>query len=476
MSEQWILHGEALAKLKLMQANVFDSMVTDPPAGIDFMGKDWDQFRRTHNPNDVGRDNVFGRASRTSPSSASESDGEAFIAAMTPIFAEALRVLKPGAPGAVWAIPRTSHWTATALEAAGFEIRDRIHNFLGADGPTEAFLQSLDSAQLDALNRLMEGLEPSVFHALFLNGMPKFQNAQRQIDMSICKLPGEHCDKNLPANPAPEDHLCPASPEGEFRAGWATALAPAVEHWILVRKPLEGTQAKNQLRWGTGALNIDASRVERGNWVKHLTLHHAFGCQEGACVLGCPSRLLDEQSGVLKSGKDNVKKRSSKNREGNTSSTFGAENRPEGTVTVAYGDSGGASRMFHTFRQDLGYFPKASKSEKSAGLEGRIEAAQQDTGRAVESLGGNNPRNRGAKPRLNHHPTVKPIDLMRHLIRLTTPPGGAVLDMFAGSGTTLVSAYLEGVSAVGIEKEAPYVEIIKARLEHIRETGSDDVQ
>jgi DNA modification methylase len=129
-----IRHGDALELLKTLPDGCVDAVVTDPPAGIAFMGKEWDDFRRTRNPADVGRDDVFGRTSRTGPEFGRRSR-EAFVAFLSAVMAEALRVTKPGGYGLVWAIPRTSHWTATALEDAGWEVRDRIAHIFGTGFP-----------------------------------------------------------------------------------------------------------------------------------------------------------------------------------------------------------------------------------------------------------------------------------------------------------------------------------------------------
>lgn len=451
----WILEGAAAKVLANMPANSVDAVVTDPPSGTEYMGKGWDSFRRADNPGDVNRPNVFGRTSRTSPHSYGESERGVFIEAMTEVFTEVIRVLKPGGHGLVWALPRTSHWMATALEDVGFDIRDRLHEVTAVDAATTAFVASLDEGQREALARLLENQTSPILHHLFLNGMPKGQgDVRRELDMRLCTLPGKHGDKNLPApgKRQPEDHLCPPStnPLALARVGFATGLKPTVEHWILVRKPLEGTQAVNQIRWGTGALNVGATRVPgpegpegeegsagadpegagegaAGGWPRHAVVVHASACGAGGCVPGCPALLLDQQAG----------------RE--------------------------VSPLFNQFQHDVVYVPKAAVSEKEAGV--NREGALVDDGRAEGSLGGNNPRNRGANKRRNSHPTVKPVGLMRHMIRLVTPPGGLVLDPFMGSGTTLIAAGLEGCASIGIEREPDYVGIARDRVEHWRKTA-----
>lgn len=142
-SARWcVVQGDCLETMRAMPDVYVDSVVTDPPAGIGFMGKEWDDFRRSRNTADTGRDSPFGRASRTGPEYARR-PRQAFIETMTPIFGEALRVLKPGGHAVVWAIPRTSHWTATALEDAGFEIRDCLTHLFGSGFPKSMSLDEV---------------------------------------------------------------------------------------------------------------------------------------------------------------------------------------------------------------------------------------------------------------------------------------------------------------------------------------------
>ena len=181
-------------------------------------------------------------------------------------------------------------------------------------------------------------------------------------------------------------------------------LKPAYEPIILARKPLIGTVAANLRAHGTGKLNIDGCRSSGGRWPANLVLD-----EEAAAA-------LDAQSGTLHSGSGAVKRQTAANRSGNGGAAFGAESRPEGTPMISYGDSGGASRFF--------YCTKSSRSERTHN--GRVD---------------------------NKHPTVKPLALMRWLVTLITPPGGSVLDPFAGSGSTLVAAELEGFDYLGIEQD-----------------------
>jgi len=371
--------------LHALASSSVDSIVTDPPAGIGFMGKEWDG-------NKGGRDQ--------------------WIAWLSSVMAECLRVLKPGGHALVWALPRTSHWTATAIEDAGFEIRD-------------------------------------VHHHIFGTGFPKSLTSK----------------------------------SAEIPEGTGTALKPATEHWILCRKPLDGTVAGNYARHGTGVLNVDACRIgatadygrsaanARGTINAHAGIAHegksfAIAERQGdyASSLGrwpahlsldeFAAGLLDEQSGVLTSGGA-----AGKTYTNGAESGEGWGNIGSGGTGRLIADSGGASRFF--------FVAKGSRAEKDAGLEGMTRSTGGEaTGRKDGAAGTNNPRagsgrTGGAR---NVHPTVKSIELMRWLVRLVTPPGGLVLDAFAGSGTTGVACIAEGARFVGFELSPEYAAIARSRL------------
>src|SRR5690606_21558232 len=227
--------------------------------------------------------------------------------------------------------------------------------------------------------------------------------------------------------------------------GWGTALKPAYEPIILARKPLsEATVAENVLKWGTGALNIDGCRIPTDEVImnhsrsaeaakskgkygdsKAQETHQTPGQELGIFAVNVlldevAAEMLDEESGIRQGGARPARR---------GPGTKGYRGWPNGTndgVRIEY-ESGGASRFF--------YVAKASRSERTMG--GKVE---------------------------NNHPTVKPIKLMRYLCRLITPPGGTVLDPFAGSGTTLIAAVQEGFNAIGIEREPEYCDIIRQRM------------
>ncbi len=382
-----LIHNDALTHLRQMQSNSVDSLITDPPAGISFMGKDWDS-------------------------------GNNFIPAMISVFTEALRVMKPGAHGLVWALPRTSHWTATALEQAGFEVRDVITHLFGSGFP-----KSLDISK--AIDKAA-GAKPIPI-ALNPNRRSSHGNA-------------EYGTQNSPNS---SEHMLtsPASDEAKQWEGWGTALKPASEHWILIRKPIsEKTIAANVLKWGTGGINIDECRIahneecrlmapsqaninnpsekckQAGRRTEVLELKPNGRFPANLILDEVAAEMLDEQSGVLKSGA----------RTATGNQKFKGRCLNESTTkdnSSCEASEGGASRFF--------YCAKASKKDRNEG---------------------------------NNHPTVKSTKLMEYLIKLITPSNGIVLDCFMGSGSTGVAAKRLGFQFIGIEKEKEYFDIALKRI------------
>jgi site-specific DNA-methyltransferase (adenine-specific) len=195
--------------------------------------------------------------------------------------------------------------------------------------------------------------------------------------------------------------------------GWGTALKPAHEPICLARKPIEGTVAQNILKWGTGGLNIDKSRVDLNGDKKTPG--------------GCATRVDNKSHLSFKGGQINI--------EDNSLGRFPANLIHDGSDEVVSEFPNDSQRFFKSFL----YCPKASKSERDRG---------------------------GIKC---FHPTVKPIALMKYLIQMITPEGGTVLDPFMGSGSTGIAAKELGYKFIGIEREPEYIEIAQARIESVKD-------
>ena len=410
--------GDCLEWLPMLPADSIDAVVSDPPYGLGFMGKKWDALP-------PGRD-----------------------------FAEAIfRVVKPGAHVALFGGTRTYHRLAVALEDAGFELRDCLCWLYGTGFPKSLNVsKAIDKAagakrEVIGTKRGVRGADGTGHES----AMPGKATGVKQVS----------CDVPITA---------PATEAARQWEGWGTALKPAWEPILLARKPLTGTVAANVLEYGTGALNIDATRVETTDKLvkphirreNNLVLGKGLGAgsQEEPQGRWPANVALDEEAAALLDAQTgSVPGQQGKARtDGGESRRVAYGSRPSKTTNPEpRGDKGGPSRFF--------YCAKASKAERERGLAGRLDPRKQDETRNVGDPGGDNPRNRGARARLNNHPTVKPIALIRWLLRLVTPPGGYVLDPFAGSGTVFLAA--DGVDCTigGIEREPDYAELITARWE-----------
>ena len=221
-----LMFGDCLEKMGEIESNSVDSIVTDPPAGISFMGKEWDHHKG-------GRDE--------------------WIKWMQSIAIEALRVIKPGGHALVWTIPRTSHWTATAWENAGFEVRDSIAHVFGSGFPKSANIsKNIDKAA---------GAERKVISEIKTKsgGMAHISKTNAEHGFRPSAYNGHSLDDDA-KNVIQQTE--PATNEAKQWDGWGTALKPAREDWLLLRKPLgEKTIAANVLKYGAGAINIDKTKV-----------------------------------------------------------------------------------------------------------------------------------------------------------------------------------------------------------------------
>jgi len=506
--------GDCLDVLAQLDADSIDTCVTDPPYGLEFMGKDWDH----------GVPGVH-------------------------FWQETYRVLKPGAVLLAFGGTRTWHRLACAIEDAGFELRDTVCWLYGSGFPkSHDISKAIDRAA--GAEREVVG-EYSVTRDYSRNG--------KTGDMAI---------SDGPVHGTTLDITAPATDAAALWDGWGTALKPAFEPIIVAMKPRDGTFAQNALRWGVAGLAIDRGRVATngetpsgsgdrrgshiyaqdewtqhqmvnggnvtppsGRWPANVILSHAPGCRrigtrrvkgsghwpsargEGSdvcgpsghsgqdglderyatdvtdawdCVPDCPVRMLDEQSGERPSGGANGNRT---NGPYSNERTWNVSNTPGAHVDNGLPPStGGASRFFVNLPPDacrFRYCAKASRSERNAGLEEFEERGVQRVGQTVWTnrctlCGASRPqqetscgkcdgeleREERQPPSMrNGHPTVKPLALMRYLVRLTsTPTGGVVLDPFMGSGTTGCACVLEGRDFVGIEMDADYYAIAEARI------------
>ena len=437
MTNVQILCGDCRDQLKTLPDNSIDSIVTDPPYELGFMGKSWDASGIAYNVD---------------------------------MWRECLRVLKPGGHMLAFSGSRTYHRMTCAIEDAGFEVRDQIMWVYGSGFP-----KSLNvSKAIDAHH----GAERT-------GGSRVWSGGSRSGGISHGGEQGGTSERIIYDEPATDD--------AKKWDGWGTALKPAHEPICVARKPLEGTVAQNVLKWGVGGLNIDASRVplDANDPLQDGVKHDNKKLDTGDADTQWGFKAVDREAGLgrfpanlIHDGSDEVtelfplSKGQQGDVKGSEPSHTGDENtvaygkfkrvaspkRKEGgkggiwssgngiPVGPTYIDAGSAARFF--------YCAKASPQDRNDGLDGFAEKKVGD-GRKKDS---DAPQQRGATMRKNTHPTVKPTDLMRYLCRMITPNGGTVLDPFTGSGSTGRGAVLEGFNFIGIEMNSEYIDIARARI------------
>ena len=415
-----IIHGDCLEELKKLEDNSVDAVVTDPPYGL--------SNTKPQQVADVLKAWVTG-------DTVSVPAGKGFMGASwdgfvppPAVWEECMRVLKPGGHMAVFAGARTQDLMGLSIRLAGFEIRDTLGWVYGSGFP-----KSMDISK--AIDKAA-GAEREVVGTYDRRSV--YDNRNRSSDgagSSQCAV------GDAAINPT-----APATPEAQRWDGWGTALKPAIEPIILARKPLDGTVANNVLAHGVGGLNIDACRVgtdddtsrppgrDGGNATWDLSsrekpsVSHAAGRFPANVLLDEHAATeMDRQSGWSKSPETTGRGAGGQNGKYHP---IGAQ----GTVP-APGDSGGASRFFPVFK----YQAKAPKKERPV--------IEREDGTKIQ------------------HPTVKPLALLDWLVTLITPPGGLVLDPFAGTGTTLQAATNKGFHSIGIEADTDYIQLIHQRLE-----------
>jgi site-specific DNA-methyltransferase (adenine-specific) len=309
----------------------------------------------------------------------------------------------------------------------------------------------------------------------------KMQGNDRQVTETKIKKAGDMSSGNFGKGGNYADIEVKITKGNSEWEGWGTALKPSHEPICLARKPIEKglSIAENCLKWGTGGINIDESRVElsdqddsrlggKGSWKTDKAAENIYeGGYEGKDIASSPlgrfpANFIHDKSEEVQRCFPDTKKGSDKPRNRNTVGSFGMPNN----TTQEYSDSGNASRFF----KSILYYPKASKSERNKGceeLEGKYIAqgnqAQAELKRGNTDFNESNKHN-NVQLKQNFHPTVKPVALISYLIKLVTPKGGITLDPFGGSGTTAVAAIENGFKYILIEKEAEHIPIIEARV------------
>ena len=456
-----LLKGDCLQKLKELEDNSIDSVVTDPPYEIGFMGKGWDDSGIANNPE---------------------------------LWKEVLRVLKPGGHLLSFSHSRTYHRQAVAVEDAGFEIRDQIMWIYGSGFPKSHDIgKNIEKIKVGGKANLTQVGTKKGLVATNHNDKAKTSNPSGFSYRTNKKGYSEVATDRTQVN----GEIPVYEITNEYK-GWGTALKPAHEPIVMARKPFKGTVADNVLEWGTGGINVDGCRVgysdnddpRIGKGYEWESKAEPFGeakttqNKEGWNTEGRfpaniifdeeAGKILDEQSGITKgSGKPNITKAGLGG--GILGQYDGRKTMPTAKdieMVRSIGDSGGASRFF--------YCPKASKKDRNEGCDDLENAAGDYTNIASKRLKCNTCGKWGIatdhckceepdwiQPETkNIHPTVKPTDLMAYLVRLVTPKGGVVLDPFMGSGSTGKAAVREGMNFIGVEKEDEYMEIAKTRIEH----------
>ena len=413
--------GDCRALMREMPAESVHACVCDPPYHLTSITKRFGAEGAA--PAKVGATGAYARASRGFMGQTWDGGDVAFDPAT---WAEVFRVLKPGAHLIAFGGTRTYHRIASAIEDAGFEIRDGLADLFDAGPAWVRFLASLDEPHLKALSRALAGSPHGLLAWLYGSGFPKSHDVARSIDRHLGWWDEDEIARGEMSHAA------------AFHEGEGTALKPAWEPVIFARKPLDGTVAANALRYCIGGLRIDECRVDPKGPRPLIASDNrealnTFGDglngsrRVGATNLGrWPANVVHDGSGAVIAAMPDAPGQAAAVRPDSgsgikTDNVFGAF--ATNSDCDPRGDSGSAARFF--------YCAKPSAAERGAA---------------------------------NKHPTVKPAALMAHLCKLVTPPGGLILDPFAGSGTTGLAAARHGFRAILMEQSAEYAEMARARI------------
>jgi site-specific DNA-methyltransferase (adenine-specific) len=536
LGDAQLYHGDCFEVLKELEDDSIDTVITDPPAGISFMGRDWDGHSdyRPHNEK-------TGRVLEFLADLGLDAWERGFAAFTADWGIEVMRVMKPGATALVWALPRTSDLTGLGLRIAGFQIRDNIYHIFGSGFPKGHDISKAIDKEVRGYPH--GGIDP----ASPMHGKYKTQaSVGKRDDGDRGQQYGSGSQWTIDGQWTTDSEI--VADAAKLWDGWNTAIKPSAEEWIVAQKPRQGTYAANALEHGVSGYWIDGARIKtsqadqeyiteriggfnriqsiggksaysggqvmdrsaahdatKGRWPANTILSHSPACEfvglepvqsaghypaargKGGvstsghkgqddleerytagelvelwdCDEDCPVRLLDQQSGRAggaappgQTGSDSTK------------NTFGTYH---GRSTVFHDDSGGASRFFMNLPPTrFRYISKPSPAEKNAGL-GDLPAQMVGDGREKPI---DNAYQRGKTERRNTHPTVKSIALLEYLCKLTrTPTGGIVLDLFMGSGSHGIGAFLARRPFIGIERNKEAFETAVKRIDYWQRKG-----
>jgi site-specific DNA-methyltransferase (adenine-specific) len=451
--------ADCLEFMKGMPDNSIDTIITDPPYGLSFMGKKWDNFKNSK----ITKSQIV-RNLGTGMRQTTLKENINFMEWTSEWATEALRIIKPGGTMLCFGGSRTQHLITFGIELAGWIIKDTIMWLYGSGFPKATDIGKQIDKQAGAEREIIGTVKKMHIGGHKLNANEGWQRPSHYDENGNIKM-----TQNITA---------PATSEAQQWEGYKShGLKPAYEPIIVAMKPNEGSYANNALKWGVAGLNIDGGRIghnedlsiKREGNKKLDTNNHGWGFKavsrdnKGRFPANIildeeAARLLDEQSGISKST-DRIRHNNQSKFSGK--GIYGKFNDKD---TTGFSDIGGASRFF--------YCAKASKKERNRGCEELdnhnpcyeshrpnykntkgIETPYAGTGR-----GGNNLK--------NHHPTVKPLTLMKYLVTLTTMPNynQIYLDPFCGSGTTLMACKELRRNYIGIDKEKEYCEIARKRV------------
>lgn len=394
MKNYTIKQGNNIDTLKEYPDNHFDSIVTDPPYGIEFLGKDWDKN-----------------------TGAVETWSECF------------RVLKPGGYLLAFSAARTYHHLATNIEGVGFEIRDQLM-WLYSSG----FPKAQDIGK--AIDKRAGKKDKTVLVAPTYgnNGEKTVSNSpDGQLRCPVCKKTSEqryHCGQGNDCGMV----FKPQTPLAKQWAGWKTALKPAHEPIVMARKPFKGSAVDNVLKHGVGALNIDATRIHTNEKLQH------------------------SRTGMNNSGAIGYK---------NIGEYTAPDNDSKGDMWKQHEQGRFPSNVLGEVKdyQKFFYCPKVNRAERHIGFETDNIPTNPEGIYDIDKGDYIGSKRQQANSVGNNHPTVKPVELMKYLIRLVTPPGGKVLDPFTGSGSTGMACVELGYDFTGCELDENYVNIANARID-----------